>query len=80
MKRADSKGLFLSLDRQHDARVKLSNLSDGFIEDPTAAFPVGTHVEGRVVSVTEGGRRVEVSLRWAAGGGGGRGGEVGLLR
>jgi rRNA biogenesis protein RRP5 len=46
-----SKGLFLALDRAHTARIKLGQLSDGFIEDPAAAFPVGSRVEGRVLSV-----------------------------
>jgi len=46
-----SKGLFLALDRSHNARIKLSQLSDGLIEDPAAAFPVGSRVEGRVLSV-----------------------------
>uniref|UniRef100_A0A383V4G5 S1 motif domain-containing protein n=1 Tax=Tetradesmus obliquus TaxID=3088 RepID=A0A383V4G5_TETOB len=46
-----TKGLFVTLDRIRDARVKLSQLSDGFVEDPAAAFPVGSRVEGRVVSV-----------------------------
>lgn len=42
-------------------RVKLSNLSDGFIEDPKAAFPEGSRVEGRVLSAANG--RVELTLR-----------------
>jgi rRNA biogenesis protein RRP5 len=71
--------MFVVLDRSHDARVKLSQLSDGFVEDPAAAFPVGSRVEGRIVSVehtkplpaaaaaaaavVDDGLRVELSLR-----------------
>jgi hypothetical protein len=33
-------GVFVSLDRATVARLRLSRLSDGFIEDPAAAFPV----------------------------------------
>jgi rRNA biogenesis protein RRP5 len=74
-----TKGLFVVLDRCRDARVKLSQLSDGFVEDPAAAFPVGSRVEGRIVSVehtkpptaaaaaaaaaVEDGLHVELSLR-----------------
>jgi rRNA biogenesis protein RRP5 len=66
--------MFVVLDRSHDARVKLSQLSDGFVEDPAAAFPVGSCVEGHIVSVehtkppaaaaaVDDGVRVELSLR-----------------
>jgi rRNA biogenesis protein RRP5 len=71
-----TKGMFVVLDRSHDARVKLSQLSDGFVEDPAAAFPVGSRVEGRIASVehtkppaapaaaaVDDGLRVELSLR-----------------
>jgi rRNA biogenesis protein RRP5 len=47
-----AKGLFLQLDRTHMARVKLSQMSDGFVEDPAATFPPGTLVEGKIVAVT----------------------------
>lgn len=41
----------MGLDRHHTARIKLSQLSDGYVEDPAAAFPVGTLLEGRLLSV-----------------------------
>lgn len=77
MRSVSTKGLFVTLDRCRDARVKLSQLSDGFVEDPAAAFPVGSRVEGRIVSVehtkppaagaaaaaVDDGVRVELSLR-----------------
>jgi hypothetical protein len=47
------KGLFLALDRLHHGRVKKNQLSDGFIEDPAAAFPVGTLLTARVLSVQQ---------------------------
>jgi hypothetical protein len=47
------KGLFLSLDRLHHGRVKKNQLSDGFIEDPAAAFPIGTLLTARVLSVQQ---------------------------
>ncbi len=34
-----------------DARVKLSALADGFVEDPAAAFPEGRLVRGRVTAI-----------------------------
>lgn len=46
-----SKGLFAVLDRNRDARIKLRQLSDGFVEDPVAAFPVGALLRGRVLTV-----------------------------
>jgi predicted RNA-binding protein with RPS1 domain len=47
------KGLFLALDRTHHGRVKKNQLSDGFIEDPAAAFPLGTLLTARVLSVQQ---------------------------
>lgn len=77
-----AKGLFIQLDRTHMARVKLSQMSDGFVEDPAATFPPGTLVEGKIVAVTPatpspgdtgdtkaGDAKLEVSLRTAPGGG-----------
>ncbi|EFJ44854.1 rRNA processing protein Rrp5/programmed cell death protein 11 [Volvox carteri f. nagariensis] len=64
VKRCDAKGLFLALDRFRDGHIKLVNLSDGFIEDPAAAFPAGMQLEARVLRVGEGGR-IELTLRSA---------------
>ncbi|KAF5829876.1 hypothetical protein DUNSADRAFT_15392 [Dunaliella salina] len=76
VKKVEAKqGMFVTLDRSHDARVKMCNLSDGFIEDPVAAFPEGLLVSGRLVAAaagdaTDGGKaagqqRLEMTLRSA---------------
>lgn len=52
MKSVAKVGVFITLGRSVDARVKLGQLSASFVEDPAAAFPVGKLVKGRVVSVT----------------------------
>lgn len=44
-------GMFVSLSSSVEARVKLGQLSNTFIEDPKAAFPVGQFVSGRIVSI-----------------------------
>lgn len=51
----------MALDRTRDARIKLRDLSDGFVEDPAAAFPEGARVEGRVLAVS--GDKVDLTLR-----------------
>eukprot|EP00798_Chlamydomonas_sp_ICE-L_P000496 gene496-1903_t len=63
VKRVDGKGLFISLSRDVDARIKLCNLSDGYVESPQAAFPEGLLVEGTVISLACG--QLELSLRTA---------------
>lgn len=50
-------GVFVVMARNAEARVRLSQLKNGFVEDPAAAFPVGSLFTGRVVA-TEGGRCV----------------------
>ena len=67
IKSVTPKGVFVALSGTLTARVKLRNLSDGFVEDPKAAFPIGRLVSGKVLS-TEGGL-VEMTLRSAGGGG-----------
>ena len=47
----NASGAFLTLARDLIARVRLSNLADGFVTDPAAAFPVGRVARGRVLSV-----------------------------
>jgi rRNA biogenesis protein RRP5 len=74
VRHVSAKGLFVTLDRDRDARVKLSNMSDGFVEDPAAAFPEGAWVKGRVVAAAApaapgGAPRLELSLRSGGGGG-----------
>eukprot|EP00873_Tetraselmis_striata_P024001 jgi/Tetstr1/444265/TSEL_032157.t1 len=62
-----AKGMFVNLSRRLQGRVKLSHLSDGFVDDPKAAFPAGSLVAGRVLGV-EGGR-VELTLKSPGAGG-----------
>ncbi len=45
-------GVFVQLSRHITARVKLAHLSDGFVEDPKAAFPEGKLVKGRVMAMS----------------------------
>lgn len=49
MKNVTSKGCFIMLSRSIDARILLSNLSNGYIENPEKEFPVGKLVHGRLV-------------------------------
>ncbi|KAK9088291.1 hypothetical protein Scep_027373 [Stephania cephalantha] len=63
VKSVTPKGCFIMLSRKIDAKVLLSNLSDGFIEQPEKEFPVGKLVDGRVLSVEPLSRRVEVTFR-----------------
>lgn len=44
-------GVFVSLAGNLDGRVKLSQLSDGFVKDPAAEFPLGRLVRSKVLSV-----------------------------
>jgi rRNA biogenesis protein RRP5 len=44
-----SKTAFVSLNRNLVARVFFNNLSDGFVKDPVAKFPIGKMVEGRIL-------------------------------
>ncbi|RAL51772.1 hypothetical protein DM860_010490 [Cuscuta australis] len=63
VKNVTPKGCFIMLTRKVDARVLVSNLSDGFIENPEKEFPVGKLVTGKVVSVEPLSGRVEVTLK-----------------
>lgn len=47
VKNVTSKGCFIMLSRMIDARILLSNLSDGYIENPEKEFPAGKLVHGR---------------------------------
>ena len=47
-------GVFVALAPKVDARVKMSNLADSFVEDAAAKFPLGQLVKGHIVSVHEG--------------------------
>ncbi|XP_016442839.2 rRNA biogenesis protein RRP5 [Nicotiana tabacum] len=63
VKNVTPKGCFVMLSRKVDAKVLLSNLSDGYVENPEKEFPVGKLVVGKVVSVELLSKRVEVTLR-----------------
>ncbi|KAM0952074.1 putative suppressor of forked, tetratricopeptide-like helical domain superfamily [Dioscorea sansibarensis] len=66
VKNVTAKGCFIMLSRVIDARIRLSNLSDGFVVNPAAEFPIGKLVCGnlcRVLSVDASSRRVDVTLR-----------------
>lgn len=67
VKNITSKGCFIMLSRKIDAKILLSNLSDGYIEKPENEFPVGKLVNGKVLSVEPLSKRVEVTLRTATG-------------
>ncbi|KAI5068389.1 hypothetical protein GOP47_0016734 [Adiantum capillus-veneris] len=57
------KGCFVTLSRHLDARIKLSNLAENFIDDPGSLFPVGKLVKGRIISLEPLSGFVEMSLR-----------------
>ncbi|XP_050380953.1 rRNA biogenesis protein RRP5 [Argentina anserina] len=63
VKNVSSKGCFILLSRKLDAKILVSNLSDGYIDDPEKEFPVGKLVTGRVSSVEPLSKRVEVTLK-----------------
>ena len=51
VKHVSKVGLFVSLSTDLDARVRLSNLADTFVEEPGKAFPAGRLVKGRILSI-----------------------------
>ncbi|XP_028057654.1 rRNA biogenesis protein RRP5-like isoform X2 [Camellia sinensis] len=51
------------LSRKLDAKILLSNLSDGYVENLEKEFPIGKLVVGKVASVEPLSKRVEVTLR-----------------
>ncbi|KAI7999801.1 rRNA biogenesis protein RRP5 [Camellia lanceoleosa] len=51
------------LSRKLDAKIHLSNLSDGYVENLEKEFPIGKLVVGKVASVEPLSKRVEVTLR-----------------
>jgi rRNA biogenesis protein RRP5 len=63
VKSATPKGVFVTLGRGLDARVKLSNLADAFVPSPETAFPPGSVVTGRVLAVETATHRIELSLK-----------------
>jgi len=65
VKACTPKGCFVLLGRGFDGRVRLCNLSRDYVPVPAAAFPAGTLVHARVLSVDAAAKRVELSLRAA---------------
>ncbi|KAL8150493.1 hypothetical protein V2J09_020301 [Rumex salicifolius] len=63
VKSVTSKGCFIMLSRNVDAKVLLSNLSNGFVKDPQKEFPIGKLVSGKVLTVDPSTKRVEVTLK-----------------
>ncbi|OMO68743.1 hypothetical protein COLO4_29434 [Corchorus olitorius] len=63
VKNITPKGCFILLSRKVDAKILLSNLSDGYIDDPIKEFPIGKLVVGRVLAVEPLSKRVEVTLK-----------------
>ncbi|KAA0178430.1 hypothetical protein FNF27_00279 [Cafeteria roenbergensis] len=57
------KGCFLQLSRRVSGRVLVSDLSDAFVNDPAAAFPVGSLVTGVVKRAHADRNQCDVSLR-----------------
>ena len=53
VKAASKHGVFVSLAKDLDVRVKMSNLADSFVEDASLAFPVGKRVQGHIISVSQ---------------------------
>lgn len=47
MKNITPKGCFIFLSRKIDAKILVSNLSDGYVQDLEKEFPVGKLVIGR---------------------------------
>ncbi|XP_038881067.1 rRNA biogenesis protein RRP5 isoform X2 [Benincasa hispida] len=63
VKNVSPKGCFILLSRGLEAKILLSNLSDGYIDNPEKEFPVGKLVRGRILSVEPLSKRVEVTLK-----------------
>lgn len=63
VKNVTSRGCFIMISRKVDAKILLSNLSEGFVENPEKEFPVGKLVTGRVISVEPLSKQVEVTLK-----------------
>lgn len=51
VKVASKAGVFVALGPGMDARVKLANLANHFVEDPAKDFPIGKCVQGKLISI-----------------------------
>ncbi|XP_052176477.1 rRNA biogenesis protein RRP5 isoform X2 [Diospyros lotus] len=69
VKNVTPKGCFIMLSRKLDAKILISNLSDGYVENLEREFPIGKPVIGKVVSVEPLSKRVEVTLKTSISGG-----------
>ncbi|GAB4851487.1 hypothetical protein Ancab_030889 [Ancistrocladus abbreviatus] len=67
VKNVSTKGCFILLSRNIDAKIMLANLSDEFVKDPEKEFPIGKLVTGKVLSVEPLSKRVEVTLKTSKG-------------
>ncbi|CAL5321258.1 unnamed protein product [Camellia sinensis] len=63
VKNITPKGCFIMLSWKLDAKILLSNLSDGYVENLEKEFPIGKLLVGKVASVEPLSKRVEVTLR-----------------
>jgi ribosomal protein S1 len=63
VKQCTKGGCFVAISRSVDARVKLCNLADDFVADPSAAFPKGKLVTGVILSVDISAGRAEMTMR-----------------
>ncbi|CAK9319362.1 unnamed protein product [Citrullus colocynthis] len=69
VKNVSPKGCFILLSRGLEAKILLSNLSDGYIDNPEKEFPIGKLVRGRILSFEPLSKRVEVTLKSVTEGG-----------
>lgn len=63
VKNVTPKGCFIMLSRKLDAKILLSNLSDGYVKNPEKDFPIGKLIVGKVASVEPLSKRVEITLK-----------------
>lgn len=61
VKSAGKLGVFVSLGRAVEARIKLRQLQDDFVEDPVESYPPGLFVQGTVMTIKNG--KIDVTLR-----------------
>eukprot|EP00889_Picochlorum_renovo_P001991 jgi/Picre1/29021/NNA_004415.t1 len=61
VKSAGKMGVFVSLGRAVEARIKLRQLQDDFVEDPEASYPPGLFVQGTVMTIQNG--NIDITLR-----------------
>ncbi|KAI8105276.1 hypothetical protein M9435_000444 [Picochlorum sp. BPE23] len=61
VKSAGKMGVFVSLGRAVEARIKLRQLQDDFVEDPETSYPPGLFVQGTVMTIQNG--NIDITLR-----------------